>query len=358
MDNRTGLFCSLLKAGLWNETLDIHLDKDEFKSVWNDATRQVTRGLIASALVSSNAVPPKVVDRLQDQLLKIAGENLKMGSVLTKSVSALRKEGIEPVLLKGHGVASYYKVPMLRESGDIDLYVGQENYRKAFDSLDALSDAPESFVFEEKEKHSHVEINGILIELHQYSDVLSPKYDPTYQRISDDCLRGSFVTLQLDDCSVSTPEATFNALYIFNHIWSHYVAAGVGFRQICDWTMFLHANRDAIDIDKLARMLDALDMLKPWKVFGVIAVDLLGLPASEMPFYDDSVRRLASKVLRMIMKEGNFGHEWKARWSESGNRHWDTFRHFFIISWRYAKVIPMFGDIAFQEYKSKIISYL
>ena len=139
MDNRTSLYCSALRAGLWGTPFDRHLDKDEFQNLWKDADRQTTKGLIASALVQSEAVPPQVIDKLQDWLLKIAGQNLKMDNVLSQSLRALKDNGIEPVLLKGQGVASYYKVPMLRESGDIDLYVGQDLYEKSFEILSALS---------------------------------------------------------------------------------------------------------------------------------------------------------------------------------------------------------------------------
>ena len=331
MDNRTGLFCSLLKAGLWNETLDIRLDKDEFKSVWNDATRQVTRGLIASALVSSNAVPPKVVDRLQDHLLKIAGENLKMGNVLAQSVEALHREGIDPVLLKGHGVASFYKVPMLRESGDIDLYVGQVNYRKAFDTLVAMTEAPESFEFEEHSKHSHVEINGITVELHRFCEVLPRRYDKFFQDVALKGLSTGLDHVTYEDITVNTPEPTFNAFFLFNHLWRHFVTEGVGLRQVCDWTMFLHAKAGEIDRSRLESILRSLDLLKAWQVFGRVAVDVLGLPSEEMPFDEPSYSSKVPGLVAMMIKEGNFGHEREDWWTVPRESFFDKVHVFFMI---------------------------
>ena len=354
MDNRTGLFCSLLKAGLWNETLDIRLDKDEFKSVWNDATRQVTRGLIASALVSSNAVPPKVVDRLQDHLLKIAGENLKMGNVLAQSVEALRREGIDPVLLKGHGVASFYKVPMLRESGDIDLYVGQVNYRKAFDTLVAMTEAPESFEFEEHSKHSHVEINGITVELHRFCEVLPRRYDRFFQDVALKGLSTGLDHVTYEDITVSTPEPTFNAFFLFNHLWRHFVTEGVGLRQVCDWTMFLHAKAGEIDRSRLESILRSLDLLKAWQVFGRVAVDVLGLPSEEMPFDEPSYSSKVPGLVAMMIKEGNFGHEREDWWTVPRESFFDKVHVFFMIAQRYFGLVPTFGSVVVHEYLDRM----
>ena len=165
-------------------------------------------------------------------------------------------------------------------------------------------------------------------------------------------------TMQLDGVSVTLPDPTFNAMFIFEHIWSHFVAAGVGFRQICDWAVFLQANKSKIDLGKLDSMLISLDLLKPWKVFGWIAVNFLGLSRDDMPFYDTLVSNLSKKVLGMVMKEGNFGHEWEERWYESGHKLVDVVKHFLIITRRYLKVVPMFGNIAFQEYKTKVLYHL
>lgn len=49
--------------------------------------------------------------------------------------------------------------------------------------------------------------------------------------------------------------------------------------------------------------------MKPWKIFGCIAVDYLGLPDDEFPFYDSKYHKKATKTLERIMYEGNFGQQ-------------------------------------------------
>lgn len=351
-------FCTVLRSGLWRTKLEMKLTPAEKRRIWDDAAKQTVIGLIANAFLSESDTPPKTAEVLQKKILKIAANNFKHNSVLADSVMSLEAQSIHPVLLKGQGVGSYYNEPLLRESGDIDLYVGKGKYREAFETLRASLKVVQEAVFEENEKHSHLIVDGIPMELHQFSDVLPRKYDSVYQKISDSCLAGNHVMVNIGGVDVRTPEPTFNAFFIFNHLWRHFIAVGVGFRQICDWTVFLHANKGKIELAQLEGMLRPLDLMKPWKVFGNIAVRMLGLPETEMPFYDPAYQKEAGKVLEMVMKEGNFGHEREERWKESNSSLLDLLRVFCISTWRYMKLFPMFGNLAFQEYIMRLRTHL
>ena len=356
MDKYTELFCSVLKAGLWGHHLDIRLGKEDFKHVWNDATRQVTRGLVGNVLVTSDAVPQGVADRIKDRLLLIGGENYKMARVLSKSLKILTDNGINPVLLKGHGVASNYREPSLRESGDIDLYVGVEDYRRAFDVLAPLSDPDGEFLFEAESKHSHIDINGIPVEIHRYCEVLPRRYNAFFQNLAGKGLSEGTELIDIADVDmkVRIPEPTFNAFFIFNHLWQHLVTEGVGLRQVCDWTMFLHANAGRIDEERLVSILEPLDLLRAWRVIGRVAVDVLGLPEEEMPLIADVSSKKVEKVVEMMMEEGNFGHEREDWWTVPRESFFDKVRVFFMILRRYLKLYPTFGKVVLHEYSDRM----
>lgn len=358
MNKHYDKFYYVLRSSLWGQKLEVAFSPAEKRRIWDDAAKQTVSGLIANAFLTESDTPPKAEEVLQKKTLKIAANNFKLDGVLADSVKALEDKGIYPVLLKGQGVGSYYKEPLLRECGDIDLYVGKDNYQKAFEALKTSLNKVQEAVFEENEKHSHLIVDGIPIELHQFSDVLPRKYDSAYQKISDSCLARNHVMINIGGVDVRTPEPTFNAFFIFNHLWRHFIAVGVGFRQICDWTVFLHANKGKIDLSRLEEMLNSLDLMKSWKVFGNIAVRMLRLPEREMPFYDPAYKKEAGKVLEMVMTEGNFGHEREERWKESNSSLLDLLRVFCISTWRYMKLFPMFGNLAFQEYKMRLRTHL
>ncbi|MBQ6254921.1 MAG: nucleotidyltransferase family protein [Bacteroidales bacterium] len=321
---------------------------------WRLARMQATRGVVGQALLDSGVLSPEGEDAVSKRVLEIVANNLKLEKALAKSVGALREAGIEPVLLKGQGVASCYPQPLIRECGDIDLYVGKENYRKAFEVLSALSGGLNEEEFKPKSKHSHVEIEGIPVEAHQFSDALPPRYDRTYQEISDRCLSDGFVTLEFSGVPVRTPEPTFHAFFLFNHLWRHFFTEGVGFRQVCDWTMYLHVHKDSIDLNRLQDILESLDITTPWKVFGNIAVEVLGLPAEEMPFHEPKMSRRIGKVVRMMLKEGNFGHERKDWYELDRTSVWGLVKVFLSISRRYLGLFPVFGPVVLREYSARI----
>jgi len=285
-------------------------------------------------------------------LLLIGGENYKMARVLSKLLKTLTDNGINAVLLKGLGVASNYREPSLRESGDIDLYVGVEDYRRAFDVLAPLSDPDKELLFEAESKHSHIDINGIPVEIHRYCAVLPRRYNAFFQNVAEKGLHEGteLITLADVEMKVRIPEPTFNAFFLFEHLWQHLVTEGVGLRQVCDWTMFLHANAGRIDKERLVSILEPLDLLRAWRVIGRIAVDVLGLPEEEMPLIANLPSKKVEKVVEMMMEEGNFGHERVDWWTVPRESFFDNVRVFFMILRRYLKLFPTFGIVVLNEY--------
>lgn len=283
------------------------------------AKQQATTGLVCSTSDDP---------RCRQEMVRQIVSHEKLNSALKGVTSLLNDNGINNVLLKGQGLASYYSQPMLRNCGDIDIYVGKKNYAKASallldaaekdaakdnDTADKDAVKKDASVIESR-KHLTLSYHGVPVELHRISAVPpTPLKAKIYRKYEASGLTRNLVPVEIDGCKVNTPEDTFNALYIFIHFFYHFLSFGIGLRQVCDWTMFLYKRGKFVDRAKLENMLDALGLMKPWKTFGVIAVDTLGLPAGEMPFYDPSYSRKAQKVLERIFVTGNFGKNkaWK-----------------------------------------------
>ena len=301
----------------------------------DDEIRLLAKQQATAGLVCSTSDDPRCRQEMVRQIIS----HEKLNSALKGVTSLLNDNGINNVLLKGQGLASYYSQPMLRNCGDIDLYVGMKNYEKACRLLldvakkDAANDAnagkdaavndasnapardtANALSVSENNKHFTLSYHGVPVELHRVSAVPpTPLKAKIYRKYEASGLTRNLVPVEIDGRTVNTPEDTFNALYIFIHFFYHFLSFGIGLRQVCDWTMFLYKRGKFVDRAKLENMLDALGLMKPWKTFGVIAVDTLGLPAGEMPFYDPSYSRKAQKVLERIFVTGNFGKNkaWK-----------------------------------------------
>lgn len=311
------LFISLLRCALWGSEQDVdvaNFSRKDLGSVVKMAKSQTVLGLIAHELMTRKEFADLLGSESRERLTMMVQENFftyqRLNAVLLTIVLELRKHGIDPILLKGQGISKYYPIPELRQCGDIDIYVGQENFEKACDVIGAMSTPEDHQGDIPSLKHYHTRIGHAFIEIHRYTDVYWPKrYDRVYQKISDAGMHSDPVPLDFGGVPVLSPSVDFNVFFIFNHFWHHFIADGVGLRQMCDWVRLLHANHGKINLDYLSDVLSEMKLMKEWKVFGYIAVNTLGLPADEMPFYDPKYKKTAEKVLELIMLEGNFGKE-------------------------------------------------
>lgn len=317
VNSSSEFFSLLLRRSLWgNKEVFLYskISLQDLRDSISIAKSQSVLGLVANVILSDSAFSEKLPVQESAKLKHFVMSNLSTSQMLNNSllliVQELRKHSIDPVLLKGQGIAKYYPVPELRQCGDIDIYVGQEKFTKACEVIGAMSTPEDHQGDIPSLKHFHTRIGNAFIEIHRYTDVYYPKrLNRVYQKISDDGMSSGLVPLDFSGVSVMSPSVNFNVFFIFNHFWHHFIADGVGLRQICDWVLLLHHNYGKIDLQYLESVLNQMGLMKQWKVFGCIAVDVLGLPRKEMPFYDNQYQKLSVKVLDLIMLEGNFGKE-------------------------------------------------
>lgn len=294
-------YIHLLRAALWSGACDEPCDAD----VLGIAVRQRTEAMICSVARDSpsSAISASCCDSV---ILRSIWTHNRMDALVARLVTLLRGVGVDPVLLKGQGCAAFYSMPVLRSCGDIDLYVGPEDYAAACDALSQIASRGE-------EDYSHTQFcfHGTEVEIHRHcKDLTTLAIAGKFESYVEQGTSAGVRHLPVGGCTVSTPEDTFNALYLFFHFLHHFQHGGVGFRQICDWVMMLHARRDSIDRTRLSEMIHNLELEHSWSVFGWIAVNCLGLPVDEMPFYDAQCSsHCVKRTLRCIFRDGNFGAE-------------------------------------------------
>lgn len=109
----------------------------------------------------------------------------KMGRVLECAWRALTEAGIQPVLMKGAGLAAYYPEPSMRQWSDIDLFVGKAQYHPACAAMRKAF--PDAFKFDEEldhYKHYNLIADGVSIEIHRVSVALThPRDIRRYERM-------------------------------------------------------------------------------------------------------------------------------------------------------------------------------
>ena len=312
MNQHEEVFLSVLRSALWGHPVQVPDGFNDWGAVMKLANMQAVNGLVWDVMVTNQKIKASIPEQALAAMRDIPKNNLSMHTKLNNAlilvVTTLREHGIEPVLLKGQGLAKYYPVPELRQCGDIDLYVGLDNYEKAYDVLKPIvSDIDEKDRIWEGDKHFHANIGSVLIEIHRFAYVLKDEtLNRVYQSYAENGLESNLASMDFGGISVNTPADDFNVYYVFKHMWHHCVTSGVGLRQLCDMAVFLNVHN--VDKEYLGRILDDMKDLKPWQTFGCLIVDYLGLSREKFPFYNRHKHWKGKRLLKLILDEGNFGN--------------------------------------------------
>lgn len=314
MEGSVNIFFALLRSGLYGNPIPESemLERIDWKAVMALAKKHAVEGIIIDSvqrLPESLRPSDALYAKMSKFALGLIRTNLILDSTLARLVSFLGEHGVNGVLLKGQGVARYYRAPQMRHCGDIDFYVGKKQFRKAAELCRAELCDDESEC-SENEQHFDFFMDGVCIELHRLaSRIYTPVKSGRFQKWVVGELEQSEPRriLSVDNTDVRLPSYDFDAIYIFYHAWRHYLQGGIGLRQLCDWAMIFHSHAADIDKEKLMYNIRRFGLTKGWKLFACIAVSHLGVPENLIPLYDPSYSVRAEIMLRDIMEDGNFG---------------------------------------------------
>ena len=173
-----------------------------------------------------------------------------------KLYDALLDAGIKPLVIKGLICRiTYGEYADHRPSGDEDIYILKDDFKNCKKVLiehgcimedmgidDNILDVIQEITFSTPSK--------LLIEVHMNL------FDTTmeYLRKCNDCFKNSFETKTCKKVAgtegfhtIYTLEPTLHYLFLFLHLYKHFVNSGVGIRQVLDLAMFEREYKNEID---------------------------------------------------------------------------------------------------------------
>lgn len=313
MDADINLYFSLLNYALWGthaKDIVTSLSHSQYCSLTKIAEEQSTLGLISKALIDLNIKLEK--DDVLD-ILSITSDvvyyNAQIDKALVRFCQMMKDNGFRILVLKGQTLSLFYRTPNLRQCGDIDFIChpddleGVVKYLK-YDLGLILDD-------EGSNKHAGFEMDGVKYEIHRM--LTNFAYPPSHYYWENVFMKEVWnhpYTVNVCGFPVPTLAPTYNALYIYEHIFFHLIMDGIGIRQFCDWAMFLHHQQSVIDRDLLTRHLKGVRLEKAYKRLGVLLVDKLGLPEENFPLPMESGKHShLESLLQNILQLGSFGHK-------------------------------------------------
>lgn len=299
-------YWQILHAALWrDETLPAasgSYTAGEWGGLVEQFARQGIGPLVFPLLTGVEGVPSNILMLMKSVCVQTMQQHVRLQHTLDVAWAALEQAGIHAVLMKGRGLAAFYPEPQMRQWGDIDLFVGKEQYHPA---CAVMRDTfPDALKFDEEldhYRHYNLIADGISIEVHRVSvSMQHPCDERRYAHMERDGMTHN-MPLPVNGKEVRVPEPTFNALFVFLHSWEHMLTEGANLRQLCDLALLLHHYQGQIDGKRLRKYLRALHVTDVWQLYMYIIVRYIGLPETEAQGYTNRCAARAEALLRDLL---------------------------------------------------------
>lgn len=304
-------FFSLLQSGLWgygNKELSVFpLTEVEWESLYRLSREQTVTGLIFAGI---QKLPENI--QPEDSLLvrwiatvdAIERSNMRMNSVLVELYGMFKKIGLNPVLLKGQGIASLYSNPLLRECGDIDFYFPTDkDFTKANncilkEGLRTVSKADGSIFYFWK---------GVKIEHHKRMFDLFTSRSIRYSKELETRYGVKPITLcGNNDVQIDMPHPVLNVIQQSVHILKHAVGLGIGLRQFCDLAVSYYTWYAELADEDMRTMYSELGLDKWYSLQYSFLAKYINLPGQYIPDYE--VKVSPDFLYDIVWSGGNFGY--------------------------------------------------
>ncbi|WP_282638518.1 nucleotidyltransferase family protein [Sphingobacterium thalpophilum] len=302
------IFFQLLRIGLWGEgrlTLTQSIDADDWNSIRKYAVNHTVEGIIYDSFpfLEEQQLPPQSL-RLKwaVRMEQIERHNEKMNQVIAEQFHAFNQLGLRPILQKGQGVASCYRIPHHRLSGDIDWYFEDQGYLQARNLLKEKNIAFQDTAGFSLDYHWQ----GIHIEHHKkLYDIRSP-LKISYLRYIHNQYQDRFDTLIIHEVPIRILAPEMQLLQVNSHILKHLLTFGIGLRQFCDSARLYFTVSTAIDPIRLRQIYKQAGILKWIHLLHKVLVEYFGLPEQAVPFpYPANID--VKWMLEEVWQSGNFG---------------------------------------------------
>jgi hypothetical protein len=126
-------YFALLRAALWDTPVSI-AEEIDWKGVMGLARHQANGVLVydkASQMTGSNKPSPELMEKMKNEMRGHFFHLMQLKQMLGVVLKKLRENNIEPVVLKGFGLALLYPNPDLRQMGDVDLFFRPDDFHQS-----------------------------------------------------------------------------------------------------------------------------------------------------------------------------------------------------------------------------------
>lgn len=322
-ERTTIAFLYLLQAGLWEREHLVPaifpLSDQEWQLIYKQSIQQTVEGIVYDGIQNlppSQRPPRSLALKWLVRIEHIERRNTAMNQIIAAQYLFFKKHQIEPILLKGQGMAQYYPQPLHRICGDIDWYFPTKKmYRQANSLIEKrglelvyTAGYSSSYNWDHFETEHHLHI----------FDIHNPFCIPFLKRLLLQEKENTRYSM-INDVAVALPAHHVNMVQVTSHILKHLLSFGIGIRQLCDTARLYHVVKTDIDPHEIKKIYHQLGIERWIDQLHHVLVHHIGLPKTDLPY--PLSNKNADWLMEDILVSGNFGfHDSRYSQAEQQNK--------------------------------------
>lgn len=307
INNNQTVLLDLCAKALFDKKITLPEEYD-VKEVVKESVRQTVFPTIYSL------IKDKSEDIFDKRFSQIIAKNIRVQYAHNEVHRVLSENNIPYVILKGVASAGYYKEPMLRMMGDVDVLVSPDNIAKADELLKSIGFVTADDINGDDMHIGYKRKDGIECELHRrigwapnnsVGDIINGYFN--------DILIKSVEHETANGCCV-VPCKFHHGLILLLHTATHLTHEGVGLRHLCDWAVFVNSFSNDEFIDLFEKPLKQMGLWRFAQLLTLCCVKYLGCKSKEWAGKADN--DLIDGILYDILNGGNFGFKDTERYNQ------------------------------------------
>lgn len=311
LTKRQDLFIELLRLAVDEHRRSLSYSPSPADWAWlfSESRRQAVVGVMYAAverLLAAQRPPREVLLPWYAMVERVKLRNEQLNAEATRVCLTLSREGLDCVLLKGQGVALYYPQPLLRQPGDIDLWILASRQRIMEHTQKGREHKVHTTwlhtVFDES---SLTEVEAHFMPSYRYNPFRHGAMNSVFKQMAAAQLSHQVALTANESARVSAPTTAFNRVYLLAHIYRHFFGEGIGVRQLMDYYYCLRQGMTEAEARTMRRQLKRMGMTRFASATMYVMQQLFGLPVQYMPLMPD--KREGILLLNEVLLAGNFG---------------------------------------------------
>ncbi|MBQ9374778.1 MAG: nucleotidyltransferase family protein [Ruminococcus sp.] len=271
-----------------DESIEISPDID-FRAIYELACEHCVQSLVYNKIYTVIALPDDLRDVWSDATFFAVSWQMSRQDKFLQVYSKITDSGINAIVLKGIILRAIYPAGDCRPSCDEDIFIEKKDVDRVIGILKGCgmtcrNKYTDALVYEDRK-------TNLVIELHTELVKDNPPLNVSYKSyLNPD-------KVAIDGVELRTLNCTEHCLYIFFHIYKHFLFAGIGIRQLCDLYQYINTYYSDIDWSAFYKALEDNNLTRFFYALVNVGQQYLFLDRTLIDVPDIDVDMLVSDVL-------------------------------------------------------------